>query len=68
MVFLLFLPRFLEALKSEGFCSQSERLHSGRDPTEFREEPGKQKTRICWAQEVARSSAHENERQKKCVN
>jgi hypothetical protein len=31
----------------------------------FREEPGKQKTRSCRAQELARSSAQENERQKK---
>jgi hypothetical protein len=32
------------------------------------EEPGKQKTRSCRAQELARSSAQENERQKKCAN
>ena len=32
---------------------------------QFREEPGKQKTRSCRAQELARSSAQENERQKK---
>jgi len=31
-------------------------------------EPGKQKTRSCGAQELARSSAQENERQKKCAN
>jgi len=31
----------------------------------FREEPGKQKPRSCRAQELARSSAQENERQKK---
>jgi hypothetical protein len=31
----------------------------------FRAEPGKQKTRSCRAQELARSSAHENVRQKK---
>jgi len=30
-----------------------------------REEPGKQKPRSCRAQELARSSAQENERQKK---
>jgi hypothetical protein len=30
-----------------------------------REEPGKQKTRSCRAQELARSSAQENERRKK---
>jgi hypothetical protein len=32
---------------------------------QFREEPGKQKTRSCRAQELAGSSAQENERQKK---
>ena len=31
------------------------------------EEPGKQKTRSCRAQELARSSAQENERQKKVI-
>jgi len=31
----------------------------------FREEPGKQKPRSCRAQELARSSAQENARQKK---
>jgi hypothetical protein len=30
-----------------------------------REEPGKQKPRSCWAQELARSRAQENVRQKK---
>ncbi len=32
---------------------------------EFREEPGKEKTRSCRAQELARSSAQESEGQKK---
>jgi len=32
---------------------------------ESREEPGKQKTRSCRAQELARSRAQEKERQKK---
>src|ERR1700733_5638121 len=32
MVFLLFLPHFLEAPRSEGRCFQSERLLYGRDP------------------------------------
>jgi len=32
---------------------------------DVREEPGKQKPRRCRAQELARSSAQENERQKK---
>src|ERR1700685_3550230 len=41
MLFLLFLPHFLEAPKSEGFCSQSERLHSGRDPKEAKGGTGK---------------------------
>ena len=64
-VFPLFLPHFLGAPEREGFCSQSKRLHSGREPIQFREEPGKQRTRSCRAQELARSSAQENERQKK---
>ena len=34
----------------------------------FGEEPGKQKPRICRTQELARSSAQENERQKKATN
>jgi hypothetical protein len=66
-LFLLFLPHFPGAPRSEGFCFQSERLHSGRDPN-LREEPGKQKTRSCRTQELARSSAQENERQKKIGN
>jgi len=41
MVFLLFLPHFLEAPKSEGFCSQGERLHSGRDTNGFKGGTGK---------------------------
>jgi len=41
MVFLLFLPHFLEAPKSEGFCSQGERMHSGRDPKESEGGTGK---------------------------
>ena len=32
------------------------------------EEPGKQKTRSCRTQELARSSAQENERQKKTTD
>ena len=31
---LHFLPHFPGAQKSEGFCFQGERLHSGRDPKE----------------------------------
>src|SRR5258708_6121772 len=45
ILLLLFLPRFLEAPKSEGFCSQSERLHSWRVPRVLMEEPRKQKQR-----------------------
>jgi hypothetical protein len=41
MVFLLFLPHFLEAPKSEGFCSQGERLHSGRETSGFKGGTGK---------------------------
>ena len=33
----------------------------------FGEEPGKQKPRSCRAQELARSSARENERQKRTL-
>jgi len=62
-----FLPHFPEAPRSEGCCSQGERLHSGRDPGGSREEPGKQKMRSCRAQEFARSHAQEKERQKKAV-
>ena len=51
--------------KARGFCSQSERLLYGRDPIGSREDPGKQKPRSCGAQELARSSAQENERRKK---
>jgi hypothetical protein len=64
-LFLLFLPHFLGAPQSEGFCSQSERLHSGRDPGCCGEEPGKQKPRSCRAQELARSRAVENGRKEK---
>src|SRR5258706_9749104 len=35
------LPHFLGAQKSEGFCSQSEGLHSGRDPIESKGGTGK---------------------------
>jgi hypothetical protein len=34
----------------------------------LRAEPGKQKTRSCWAQELARSRAQENARQKKAAH
>src|SRR6266581_5144073 len=50
---------------SEGFCFQSERLLYRREPNGVRAEPGKQKTRSCRTQELARSSARENEWQKK---
>jgi hypothetical protein len=45
--------------------TKSERLLYGREPNEVRAEPGQQKTRSCWTQELARSSAQKNERQKK---
>src|SRR6266576_2561502 len=60
-----FLPHFLGAPRSEGFCFQGERLLYGREPRVFRAEPGKQKMRSRQTQELARSSAQENERQKK---
>jgi hypothetical protein len=66
MSFSFFCPIFLRH-PSEGRCSQGERLHSGRDPKNHREEPGKQKTRSRGAQEFARSRAQEKERQKKRV-
>jgi hypothetical protein len=48
-----------------GYCSQGEGLHSGRDPKNHREEPGKQKTRSCRAQELSRSRAQGKERRKR---
>jgi hypothetical protein len=60
---LLFL--FLGHAKASGFCFQGERLLYGREPNGVRAEPGKQKTRSCRTQELARSSAQENEWQKK---
>jgi hypothetical protein len=39
MDFLLFLPHFLGAHRSEGFCSQSEWLLYGRDPESLGGEP-----------------------------
>jgi len=53
-------PIFLGHARSEGFCFQSERLHSGSEPESLREEPGKQKLRSCRTQELARSNAQEN--------
>ena len=60
-----FSAPFSGAPKSEGFCFQSERLLYGREPNGVRAEPGKQKPRSCRTQELARSSARENEWQKK---
>jgi hypothetical protein len=37
--------------------------NDGSSHTIHGEEPRKQKPRSCWAQELARSRAHENERQ-----
>jgi hypothetical protein len=48
-----------------GCCFQSKRLLYRREPNGVRAEPGKQKTRSCRTQELARSSARENEWQKK---
>jgi len=58
-------PIFLGHPEVSGFCFQSERLLYGREPNGVRAEPGKQKTRSCRTQELARSSARENEWQKK---
>ena len=61
-LFLHFCPISLGHPRASGYCSQGERLHSGRDPEiqVFRisgEEPGKQRTRSCRAQELSRSRA-----------
>src|SRR5712664_2562801 len=58
-------PIFLGHPEASGFCFQSEWLLYRREPNGVRAEPGKQKTRSCRTQELARSSAQENERQKK---
>src|SRR5258706_1601004 len=60
-----FSAPFFGRPRSEGFCFQSEPLLYGREPNGVRAEPGKQKTRSCRTQELARSSARENEWQKK---
>jgi hypothetical protein len=53
------------APKSEGLCFQSEWLLYESEPNGVSVEPGKQKPRSWRAQELARSSAQENARQKK---
>jgi hypothetical protein len=53
---LLFLAPFSWGTQKRGFCLQSERLLYGREPNGVRAEPGKQKTRSCRTQELARSS------------
>src|SRR5258708_1516079 len=58
-------PIFLGHLEASGCCFQSERLLYRREPNGVRAEPGKQKTQSCRTQELARSSARENEWQKK---
>src|SRR6266849_5222702 len=58
-------PIFLGHPEASGFCFQSERLLYRREPNGVRAEPGKQKTRSCRTQELARSSARENEWQKR---
>src|SRR6266480_4479296 len=52
-------PIFLGHPEASGFCFQSERLLYRREPNGVRAEPGKQKTRSCRTQELARSSAQE---------
>src|SRR6266480_2038146 len=55
--FLLFLAPFSWGHpEASGCCFQSERLLFGREPNGVRAEPGKQKTRSCRTQELARSS------------
>ena len=58
-------PIFLGHREARGRCSQGERVLYGRVLCCVWEEPGKQKPRSCRAQELARSSAQENEWQKK---
>src|SRR6267378_1841706 len=58
-------PIFLGHPEASGCCFQSERLLYRREPNGVRAEPGKQKPRSCRTQELARSSARENEWQKK---
>jgi hypothetical protein len=60
-----FSAPFFWGTKSEGCCFQSKWLLYGREPNVLRAEPGKQKARSCRTQELARSSAQKNERQKK---
>jgi hypothetical protein len=58
-------PIFLGHPEASGCCFQSKRLLYRREPNGARAEPGKQKTRSCRTQELARSSTRENEWQKK---
>src|SRR5258706_145551 len=58
-------PIFLGHPEASGFCFQSERLLYRREPRGVRAEPGKQKPRSCRTQELARSSAQENEWEKR---
>src|SRR5712692_7029955 len=58
-------PIFLGAHRASGFCFQSERLLYRREPNGVRAEPGKQKTRSCRTQELARSSAQKMNSRKK---
>ena len=62
---LLFLPHFLGAQRSEWLLLPKRAAALWEGPTGLAEEPGKQKTRSCRTQELARSSARENEWQKK---
>src|SRR5258708_14783263 len=58
-------PIFLGHPEASGCCFQSERLLYRREPNGVRAEPGKQKARSWRTKELARSSARENEWQKK---
>jgi hypothetical protein len=65
-MFLLFLPHFLGAPAKRGLLLPRQAAAFWEGPkTNHGEEPGKQKPRSCRAQELARSSPQEKERQKK---
>src|SRR6266849_760953 len=64
MNFLLFLAPFSWGTqKREAAAPKASGCFMG-GTCAVREEPGKQKPRSCWAQELARSSAQENGQQK----
>src|SRR6266481_5355376 len=60
-----FCPIFLGHPKARASASKASGCFTGGNPMVLRAEPGKQKPRSCRTQELARSSAQENARQKK---